>query len=153
MSIREDREFVLTISLPIGPSANHSFGINTRARAGKRIYTTIKAREYLRLIEKAVKEKLPEDWEPIISKDFWIVVELNHFDKGNVHSGDISNRHRLILNGLKQGLGIDDYFFLVRDMTRERDPSNPRIVVSIWKEKRNVVDIRRRRVSRKDNSS
>lgn len=146
----DGREHILTMTLPIGPSANHSFGINTRARKGKRIYTTRAARDYLTLVENRTKENLPEDWNPRMTKDFWIVIELYHFNKGNVHSGDLSNRHQAILNGLKAGLEIDDYYFLVRDMSREIDKSNPRIIVNIYKENRNVVDLRRRRSRRKD---
>lgn len=138
--------------LPIGPSANHTHGVNTRATRGKRIYLTREAREYLELVEDRTQENLPKGWEPIITKDYWIVIEFRHFDKGNAHAGDLSNRHQLVLNGIKKGLGIDDYFFLVRDISRDRDTKNPRIAVEIYKEKRDVVDIRRRRFSRKNNS-
>jgi len=73
------------------------------------------------------------------------VVEIIHIDlKGKPRLGDLSNRHELLLNGIKKGLEIDDYYFLVRDIVREFG-ENPRLIVRILMERKDALHIRRRR--------
>jgi len=138
-----NRTPILTMTIPIPPSANHSFGIGR----GGRFYRTKAAKDFLEITEKRVKENLPNDWDPetaALEPGEWIIIELHHFDGGKKGGSDLSNRHPLIHNGIKKSLGIDDYFYFTRDMSRERSPENPRIVVRIYKEKVNVVRVRRR---------
>lgn len=147
------RKHILTVTLPIPPSANHIHGVNTRARKGKRLYLTAEARRYYDTVVDRVNKALPSDWEPIIADDEWIILELHHFDRGKAGGGrgssDLSNRHPLIHNGIKKSdFGIDDYFYLTRDISREYSEKNQRIVVRIWRETKDVVRIRRRRLNR-----
>lgn len=144
MQKKPGRTFLFSLSLPIPPSANHSFGINIKAKRGRRIYLTKKARDFMDLVRKKAFFSFPSNLlEERVKEDEWIVVEFFHFDKGTVHAGDLSNRHKLVLNGLAQALGIDDYYFLVRDMSREVDPEHEGISVLVWKEKKEVVRKRR----------
>lgn len=138
-----DKVHILTMTLPIPPSANHSFGIGR----GGRFYRTKAATQFLAITEERVKENLPNDWDPETAElepGEWIIIELHHFDGGRRGGSDLSNRHPLIHNGIKRALGIDDYYYFTRDISREKSPKNPRIVIRIYREKISVVRIQKR---------
>lgn len=135
------------MTVPIPPSANHSFGVGRN----RRIYRTQAAKDYLETVQKQVKENLPKEWNPDeaeLEEGEWIILELHHFDGGKKGGSDLSNRHPLIHNGIKKSLGIDDYYYFTRDMSREKAPKNPRIIVRIYREIVDVVRIRGRRSNR-----
>lgn len=146
---RSSRFEIAQFTLPTTPSSNHCYGINIRARHGRRMYLTKDAKDYKTLIEEKVKESLVVDREslPALMVGDWIVVELYHFDKKVKHIADTSNRHKLIGDGIKEGLGIDDAFFLIRDMSREYESAISRICVVLVLESRRNLDIRREGVS------
>jgi Holliday junction resolvase RusA-like endonuclease len=48
---------------------------------------------------------------------------------------DLDNLKKLVCDGVKHGLGIDDHRFLTRDMSRSLDRADPRIELTFYPQK------------------
>lgn len=93
-----------------------------------------------------------KDWQQYI-EDVWKIVKYEHRIEIS-HPGDDErvviecwwflrsdladcvNYHDLLADALKGPLAIDDRWFLIRDIWREVDLGNPRVEISVWKERR-----------------
>lgn len=72
-----------------------------------------------------VKNARPKGWEPARR----VIIEMDFYMAREGRDGDGPTKP--LLDGIAQGLGVDDRIFLGRVMSNEVDKANPRTVVRI----------------------
>ena len=75
-----------------------------------------------------VKTAKPRDWQPARR----VVVEMRFWMAREGRDGD--GPTKMLLDGIAEGLGVNDRIFLGRVMSNEKDAANPRTEVTIRNE-------------------
>lgn len=111
----------LELSVGWPPSLNHCYRLT---RYGPRL--TAEAQSYQENVARRIRAMSRGAWEAGQK-----LVILAWYFKPDRRVRDVINLHKVLPDGVKDGLGIDDQWFLWRDQDFTVDKANPRVELSI----------------------
>jgi len=120
----------LRLRLPLPPTQNHIWKLR---RGGRGVYLTTEGQEVKQEIAvEAFKASDDEEWgtRPCLRACPWLRVSILYYlpDK---RRRDLSNLNKLLLDGISDGIGVDDSRFLVLEIPPCFDKARPRCEVVI----------------------
>lgn len=114
------------------PTANHAFTVN---RYNHRIIPTTEAQKYMQWAQQETEEQKGE-W---VWRGSYLRLLFQVFTPTNVR-GDLSNYKKILEDGIKKGLGVDDKWNLWTDLQPKIDrQSGPRCVIAIYQNHQQAI--------------